>query len=266
MGRGCCAFSRVLGMTITAVVLSTLVVLDVRFHIHEQALDGVVDSIVFFRTRTAPAVATYSASYVASSLMCMPSTPFEIMSGFNFGLPLGIVVDLCGRMLSAIVSFGVGRLLVRGRLDCCIKSNPVLAGVGTAVEEHGFRFLILFNLAYIPVAVKNYGLGMVPQVTLGKLLAAVLIIEVPIASMWALIGDRAAHDFEVNGISFTNATEVRHILAGGSVGSPVRWGILGVGVLAVLLVLRAIHARVAVEMRKCDGPEAALNGATAALV
>lgn len=260
---------RCLKVAAACLVLAILLTVDTFFGLHDQLLDQIISAIAFFRTKTIMSLGAYVASYLAASLLCFPLTPFEIMSGFIFGLPHGILMDMSGRLLGAIVSFGIARLLrllLCKRLEsCCLKGSSVLKGVGAAVEEQGLRFLILFNLAYMPVAVKNYGLGIVPQVSLGQFLAAILMVEVPFASVWAFIGDRVAQQFDADGISFTNATEVRSALTGGTTGSPVGMVFLVIGILSVILVMRSVHKQVSKELDRA-GLATEKNAVTTELV
>merc|ERR1712154_352265 len=102
-------------------------------------------------------------------------------------------------------------------------------GIGSAVEEQGLRFLILFNMAYIPVAVKNYGLGFIPEVTLWRFLTAIFLVEIPFASIWAFIGSSAAQELQTDGTSLTSSAEVRSIISGAKGGgSHLRLAVLHV--------------------------------------
>merc|ERR1719401_2210900 len=134
-----------------------------------RALKWVYSLVDFFQGRSFLACSVYVCMYVFVSLVCLPLTPIEIFTGFCFGVPFGILLDVIGRVLGAVVSFLIARGLLYLDADCpcCdyVKHHPVLKGVGRAVEERGMRFLIMFNLAYVPVAVKNYGLGFVPEVS-----------------------------------------------------------------------------------------------------
>merc|ERR1712241_977774 len=122
-------------------------------------------------------------------------------------------------MGGAAMSFWIARvLLFKGLQCCCVQGAQVMKGVGTAVKEQGLRFIVLFNFAYVPVAVKNYGLGFVPEVSLGKFVLAIFIVEIPMASIWAFFGSSAARSLESQGISLSNATAVHDAISGASGG------------------------------------------------
>jgi len=228
------------------VAIVVLVSLDVAFGVHAQILNVVIPCVVYFQSRTPMACLSYMALYVAVSLSCVPLTPFEILTGFCFGIPLGIILDITGRVTGAALSFLAARALSHSGVDCpCVTGEAVMAGVGKAVEEHGFRFLLLFNLAPMPVAVKNYGLGFVPEVRLSSFILAIMVVEVPMASMWAFIGSSAASE-----VSAMDTTAVHSAIVNGGPGLYVKVPLLCAGVVSMLLVLRMIHKKVAVELEK----------------
>jgi len=241
--------------------LCAAVTLDIVFGLHELALKVALAWVGFFHTRSIEACLSYTLLYVTVSLVCIPLTPFEILTGFCFGIPLGIVLDIFGRIVGAMLSFLIARALSSHGLDCRhITGNAVLKGVGRAVDEQGFRFLVLFNLAYVPVAVKNYGLGFVPGVPLLKFVAAIFVVEVPIASLWATIGSSAASEFQLDGGSVTNTTAVQDALSNGpaALGWRVKVPLLLLGIGAVLFVLHIIHGKVSAELQELGLAHASL--------
>lgn len=230
-------------------VLSTIGLLEASHKVHEQVLHVLVSWVAFFRTRSLAACSSYLLAYLCANLFCVPLTPFEILTGFIFGLPYGILVDVIGRTLSALVCFNISRMLVRSNAECgCLKGSTVAKGVGSAVEEQGLRFLILFNLAYMPAAVKNYGLGFVPEVKLLDFLTAIFLVEIPLASIWAFIGNRVAHELDAEGVSLSDFAAVRDSISGAAAGSHLKTGVLLVGVFSILLVLHRIQHKISSEL------------------
>jgi len=220
--------------------------LDWLLGLHEKLLDFVVSEVVFFHSKSLIACITYIGAYVVSSLLCVPLTPFEILTGFIFGLRFGVCLDIAGRVTGALISFNIARVLSRTKIECfCVQGTRYMKGIGAAVKEQGLRFVVLFNLAYVPVAVKNYGLGFVPEVSLGKFVTAIFIVEVPMASIWALIGSSAACALDSEGISLSNATAVHDAIngAGGS-GSQAKCLLLLIGIMSILVVVHVVQKRV----------------------
>lgn len=235
---------------VVALVALASAILAIAWLGSQHCVALVLASVDFFREKTLRACATYVAAYVVVSMSGVPLTPFEVLTGFCFGIPLGIVLDLVGRLLGASLSFLAARQASRCLDDCpcCgnLKSSPVLRGVGRAVEQQGLRFLVLFNLAYVPVAVKNYGLGFVPEVPLHLFLVAICIVEVPMASIWASVGNEAAISMATSG----NATDAASSLFSGAHhgNSTVRTVLLVLGIGSVLIVMRVIQTKVTAEL------------------
>jgi len=266
MGQATCCSAPVRWPVVIGIftLLIAVFYLDYCLGLHDRVLTWMIASIAFFHTKTFFACGCYVAAYVAASLLCVPLTPFEILTGFIFGVPFGIVLDIAGRLTGAILSFQIARFLLRRNTECSVvQGNKVMKGIGAAVEEQGLRFLVLFNLAYVPVAVKNYGLGFIPEVSLGKFVAAIFIVEVPMATVWAFVGSGAAQGLEAEGLSLTSPGEVRGALAGtrGGSHSHVKLGVLIVGVLSILAVLHLIHKKVSSELglHRESGSEHALT-------
>jgi len=238
-------------LVVALALAAGVVVVDIHFGLHARLLAGLFTSVAFFRTRSLAACAWYVLAYVTASLSCVPLTPFEIFTGFCFGLPLGLLLDVTGRVLGAVMSFSIARMLSRRgyvSLPFLSGDSAVLRGVGNAIEEEGLRFLVLFNMAYVPVAVKNYGLGFVPEVHLAKFVLAIIIVEVPMASIWATIGNAAAQDLLANGVTLTNVTAVQEVILGAHEGVALKGCLLLVGGGAVLTVMHIVHKKVAQEL------------------
>ncbi len=110
-------------------------------------LGWVMGMVSFFQTKSLNACVTYVFIYVVMQMSCLPLTPLEIFTGFCFGVPLGIFIDIIGRLSGAVASFLIARGLSKlNAQECCssVKSAAVLRGVGTAVEEQGLKFPSLF--------------------------------------------------------------------------------------------------------------------------
>lgn len=226
--------------------VSGIILLVWSLGVRANLLASVASSVAFFRTKSPTACASYVGVYLAANILSVPLTPFEILTGFIFGFHLGVLLDCVGRTLGALVCFQIARMLFRSKMQCpCMTGNKVLKGIGAAVDEQGMRFLLLFNLAQMPVAIKNYGLGFVPEVSVLKFVGAIFIVEVPMAAMWAFIGSTAAQELEDQGVSLTNATEVHNAISGASKLSPLKFIVLLVGIATLLLLVHFVGQKVA---------------------
>merc|ERR1712060_925827 len=94
-------------------------------------------------------------------------------------------------------------------------------------------------------------------VALGKVVAAIFVIEVPMACIWASIGSGVAAGLEAEDISVSNATEVYDAITGVAAGgSPLKHCLLLLGVLSILGVVHLVHKQVSKQLRIDQGTSA----------
>lgn len=250
LGTAAC---RRLAAAVLLVALIAILLADAEWGLHRRLIhfvDSLPDSIYsladFFRTRSLSACATYVCIHASAAVLCLPLTPIEIFTGYCFGWRLGVLIDLFGRTLGAVTSFSIARAVARCGVDGgCITGQGALRAVGKATEQHGIRFLALFSLAYIPVAVKNYGLGFVKEVPLHKFVAAVILAEVPFAAVWAFIGSQSAK-------SLAGASDSPGSTAAASAFAEIPLLILGI--VSITLVLRIVHSSVQTKLDNMQEP------------
>jgi len=223
--------------------------------LHSFIFEYFFSLVGFFETRSLQACGMYVLIYIVVGMVGLPISPLESFSGFCFGVVLGICLDILGRLTGAIASFLIARNLSRSTGDCGLLANirgdVVLRGVGKAVESQGLRFLILFNMAYVPVAVKNYGLGFVPEVPLLKFVLAIFIVEVPSAALWVSIGNAAGDEIRSAGLK-ANGTLASAVVADGvkQTNWRLKAAFLLMGISSIVLVMHIIHRHVSQELAK----------------
>lgn len=98
-------------------------------------------------------------------IILLPTTPIELACGFIFGWKLGFVLDFVGKLTGCIIAFSAGRQC-KGRvtraevLGESVRIVHALDQVFVADPRRGTRLLLLLQLAFLPVALKNYGLAL----------------------------------------------------------------------------------------------------------
>lgn len=129
-----------------------------------------------------------------------PTTPVELLIGFVFGLP-GLLINVVGKFLGCVASFVLGRTVLRGvaRNKFMYREAPQdlaeqTAADGSRTPTHALfvaveqllaagprqiKMLLLIQLAWVPIAFKNYGLALMPAVTLPKFAVTSLVGELP---------------------------------------------------------------------------------------
>jgi uncharacterized membrane protein YdjX (TVP38/TMEM64 family) len=128
-------------------------------------------------------------------ISCVPTTPLELAAGYAFGLEWGFVVDSVGKLLGCVASFWIGRFCLQGVVErSCLGSSSaqLLRAVDHALGAEGvdsteaIQLLLLIQLAYIPVSIKNYGLS-ITSVSFSRFFITALFGEIPgtLAVVWA---------------------------------------------------------------------------------
>ena len=100
------------------------------------------------------------AIYIVAAAMLLPSWPLTWSAGFIFGVLPGVIVASLGGTLGAISGFLCGRYLARDWVQKLRTRLPLLQALETAVEENGFKIVLLSRLSpAFPYNVINYAYG-----------------------------------------------------------------------------------------------------------
>lgn len=171
------------------------------------------------RTLGAPGVAIFIAVYVLATVLCLPGWIFTIAAGLVYGVAGGFAVAWLSATLGCTASFLCARYLIRERVERALKRNRRFAAVDAAIGEQGWKIVGLLRLSpIIPFNLSNYFYG-VTAVGLWPYVFATAIGMLPGTFLYVYLGaaGRAGVDDE-----------------GG--GSPWKWGLLAVGLLATVAV------------------------------
>ncbi len=183
----------------------------------------------------------YTAAYALALVVLAPGGPLSIGAGLAFGL-VGLPVVLVGATTGASLAFLVSRHLLRARVRGLIERRPVLSAVDRAVADEGWRVVGLLRLSpLVPFNLQNYFFG-VTRVGFWPYTAATAAGITPGAALYVYLGmlGRTA----------------------GQDAGPLRWALLGAGLLATLAVAavigrkarRALLEQVAVTDRRLYRP------------
>ena len=157
----------------------------------------------------------YAATYALALVVLAPGGPLSIGAGLAFGLT-GLPVVLVGATAGAALAFLVSRHLLRGRVRGLIERRPILLAVDRAVADEGWRVVGLLRLSpLVPFNLQNYFFG-VTRVGFWPYTAATAAGITPGATFYVYLGmlGRTA----------------------GQDAGPLRWALLGAGLLATLAV------------------------------
>lgn len=102
-------------------------------------------------------------AFVSLLVVCtacgIPDTPFGVAAGALFGFWLGVLCFVPGVLLTAAITFGISRRLLRGPINRLLERNPRAQALQTSLSEHGLKLLTLLRLTPISPVLVNYAAG-----------------------------------------------------------------------------------------------------------
>mgnify|MGYP006101485751 CR=1 FL=1 len=112
----------------------------------------------------------------------LPTTLPELALGFVFGLRIGYVIDLVGKLLAAVISYALGRTALRSCLHTLLLGSPggdVLRVFEDEAAARPYATSFMLRAAYLPMPLKNYGLAVlgVPWVPYAVALVPLEILD-----------------------------------------------------------------------------------------
>jgi len=107
-----------------------------------------------------PAVAGIAIAYVASALAALPVAAVTMIAGYAFGVGWGMAVVAPVALVGALAGFGIGRTLLRGRIERRFGHDARFAAIDRAIGAQGFRITFLARLSpVLPFGALNYALS-----------------------------------------------------------------------------------------------------------
>lgn len=140
----------------------------------------------------------YTAVYFVATVLFIPGGLLTLGSGFVFamafglgaGVVLGVLAVFIGASSAAIVSFLLGRYLLRQPMEKLTKKYTIFEALEAALKKKGLRIFILLRLSpIIPFSLLNY-LGGVTSVSLRDYVVALFAI-LPGTTLYVFLGASA---------------------------------------------------------------------------
>lgn len=95
--------------------------------------------------------------YILATVLMAPGVILTLVAGFSFGLLWGTIAVMAGSVIGSLCAFLVGRTIGREFVEQKAKENPKFAAIDRAVEQHGFKIVLLTRLSPIfPFNLLNY--------------------------------------------------------------------------------------------------------------
>ena len=129
-------------------------------------------------------------------VLCLPSTPLEMLIGSTYGFGVGFVIDTVGKSTGCMCAFVLGRRVGRGPVAEWLaktqggRAVQLLRALDVAIATQGWRIVLPFQLAWVPIALKNYGLSLcnISTRTFGW---TMLVAELPMTAAVVYAGSTA---------------------------------------------------------------------------
>ena len=135
--------------------------------------------------------ALFLVVYVAATVLMVPGLILTLGAGFVFGLLRGTILVSLSSVLGAVLAFLVGRYFARSFVEQKAQDYPKFAAVDRAVEDSGFKMVLLTRLSPLfPFNALNYLFG-VTNVRLRDYFLASWIGMLPGTIMYVYFGTLA---------------------------------------------------------------------------
>mmetsp|Transcript_4547 Transcript_4547/g.9893 ORF Transcript_4547/g.9893 Transcript_4547/m.9893 type:complete len:246 (+) Transcript_4547:116-853(+) len=123
-------------------------------------------------------------------LSFIPLTPIELALGYLLGVGPAYLVVFTGKVAGCLAAFLLGRTVARDWAQRTFGRHELLQALDLAVSERPFQICVIVRLAYIPIALKNYGLSLL-AIQPKDYIAALLLVEVVMSFVLVTVGATA---------------------------------------------------------------------------
>lgn len=141
---------------IAALTVAIIALLWKALPVHEwtQAFLGTVSGLGIFGP------VAYGLVYVIAALLGVPRTPLNIGAGIVFSFPMALLVVLASATVAFVLTFEIARHVSSDWVERKIEAVPNAKRIMDAVEEEGFKLVLLLRMnPFLPAVIKGYGFG-----------------------------------------------------------------------------------------------------------
>ena len=161
-------------------------------------------------------VLVFALIYIVATLFLIPAVVLNIAAGALFGLAWGLGLVMVSATTAALISFLVARHLLRDRITRHYTRTGKPEAIDKALRSEGWKAVALLRLSpVVPFAVKNYLFG-VSRVKMRDYVIGTFLGKLPGAIVLVALGTTGRAAWEMSG--------------------PARWGLMGGGIAATVLV------------------------------
>jgi uncharacterized membrane protein YdjX (TVP38/TMEM64 family) len=164
------------------------------------------------------------------TVICIPTTFLELASGFIFGFWISCIVSLIGKCLGSLLSFLLGRRIFKSYLrENVMARYPIIQAMEESIIEKPMTVIFLTRIAFIPMAVKNYGISIIRSVPLGKFTLCTVVGSIPFTLVWSYFGSASEGLIALSGSQETKSQKALKI------------SLLVIGILAAILFVLVVR-------------------------
>jgi uncharacterized membrane protein YdjX (TVP38/TMEM64 family) len=200
--------------------------------------------ITWIRALGAPGAFLYGVVYAAGAIAMLPGSVLTAGAGLVYGTLIGVLIVSPASVAAATGSFLIARYFARDRVERKLRAYPKFAAIDRAVENQGFKVVLLVRLQPIlPFVLLNYGLGLT-RVRLRDFVIASWIGMMPATILYVYLGSalHSVSDLFTGGVT-------KHSAA----GLALFWGGLAAGALLLWLLTRIAKRALQQELNQADG-------------
>lgn len=147
-----------------------------------------IELIAHIRSYGSIAPAVFFCVFVAAAVMGFSRSVLTIIGGILFEPLLAVLVVLLSTMVSFACTFMLAKNFAADWVAARLEKIPASKTMMAAVEQHGFRMLVLMRLnPFVPGIVNGYGFGMT-SIRFVPYLAASLLGSLPLTLIYVYLG------------------------------------------------------------------------------
>lgn len=147
-----------------------------------------IDLITRIRGAGAVAPLLFFFVYVSAAVLGFSRTVLAIVAGIVFNPVVAFAVVLIAMMASFMATYTLARFFLEEWVAARLENIPVARGLMQAVEDNGFRMLVMMRMnPFVPGFVNGYGFGLTSIRPLTYLLGSV-IGSIPLTLIYLYLG------------------------------------------------------------------------------
>ncbi len=135
-------------------------------------------------------ILAYIGVYLVRPVVLFPASILTIMGGVLFGPLVGVIVVIVASNTSAMIAFGIGRLLGRAPgidQDEAATDESFIAKWSTKLRENSFETVFVMRLLFLPYDLVNYACGAM-RIRWTSFLLATALGSIPGTISFVLLG------------------------------------------------------------------------------